>query len=407
MDGLSVCCLFVLFVFPNCPFRRAISATSILTWIWCPGTQTFGTSQATLIQVTPGCIQQLWQCPPAPQGWAGSALWCPSFGTVGCLLNLSLWWEVRRCFCRMGAAGEGWPAGQAVKWLSSLKALCCALLQELNSWCNVFITDLPLLKARTVRLLCLSPADANVKTEPLSPAASSCSVPSPSSVDSPVQNVPVCRNLPVTQIAGVIQTQLWQTKSLLIYVSDQLCRIRGNSLFFHPLCKKLPFSNVFLTLLLRSIPKRAGSVLLPQLCACLPNKMPFKGFWVQQLLISAALHSADKEKVLLGFSVVLSIDQNKIEQNLSPVSCSINMSQFLVVIFICFGSVTSSIFCLQDDMDFSCSSQMSPISLYIKSSGSPASPEGDAGKKPAVSATSRSGRRDWVTSIPQLWIRQL
>uniref|UniRef100_A0A8B9TIE8 Activating transcription factor 6 n=1 Tax=Anas platyrhynchos TaxID=8839 RepID=A0A8B9TIE8_ANAPL len=39
-------------------------------------------------------------------------------------------------------------------------------------------------------------------------------------------------------------------------------------------------------------------------------------------------------------------------------------------------------------MDFSCSSQMSPISLYIKSSGSPASPEGDAGKKPAVTNNS-------------------
>ncbi|XP_015724952.1 cyclic AMP-dependent transcription factor ATF-6 alpha isoform X1 [Coturnix japonica] len=35
-----------------------------------------------------------------------------------------------------------------------------------------------------------SDADANVKTEPLSPAPSTCSVPSPSSVDSPVQNVP-------------------------------------------------------------------------------------------------------------------------------------------------------------------------------------------------------------------------
>ncbi|XP_075616311.1 cyclic AMP-dependent transcription factor ATF-6 alpha isoform X2 [Balearica regulorum gibbericeps] len=43
-----------------------------------------------------------------------------------------------------------------------------------------------------------------------------------------------------------------------------------------------------------------------------------------------------------------------------------------------------------DDVDFSCSSQMSPISLYSKSCRSPASPEGDGGKKPAVSVTSRS-----------------
>ncbi|NXI77641.1 ATF6A factor, partial [Rhipidura dahli] len=47
-----------------------------------------------------------------------------------------------------------------------------------------------------------------------------------------------------------------------------------------------------------------------------------------------------------------------------------------------------------DDVDFSCSSQMSPISLYSKSCKSPASPEGDGGKKPAVSISSRSGMRD-------------
>ncbi|XP_051481386.1 cyclic AMP-dependent transcription factor ATF-6 alpha isoform X2 [Apus apus] len=44
----------------------------------------------------------------------------------------------------------------------------------------------------------------------------------------------------------------------------------------------------------------------------------------------------------------------------------------------------------QDDGDFSCSSQMSPVSLYSKSCRSPASPEGDGGKKPAVSITSCS-----------------
>uniref|UniRef100_A0A8C0FGT9 Activating transcription factor 6 n=1 Tax=Bubo bubo TaxID=30461 RepID=A0A8C0FGT9_BUBBB len=41
-----------------------------------------------------------------------------------------------------------------------------------------------------------------------------------------------------------------------------------------------------------------------------------------------------------------------------------------------------------DDVDFSCSSQMSPISLYSKSCRSPASPEGDGGKKPAVTNNS-------------------
>uniref|UniRef100_A0A8C9G6M7 Uncharacterized protein n=1 Tax=Pavo cristatus TaxID=9049 RepID=A0A8C9G6M7_PAVCR len=53
-----------------------------------------------------------------------------------------------------------------------------------------------------------------------------------------------------------------------------------------------------------------------------------------------------------------------------------------------YPAVVSSTFCLQDDMDFSCSSQMSPISLYCKSSKSPASPEGDAEKKPIVANNS-------------------
>ncbi|NXJ68892.1 ATF6A factor, partial [Rostratula benghalensis] len=54
------------------------------------------------------------------------------------------------------------------------------------------------------------------------------------------------------------------------------------------------------------------------------------------------------------------------------------------------SSVDSPVQNVPDDGDFSCSSQMSPISLYSKSCGSPASPEGDGGKKPAVSITSRS-----------------
>ncbi|KAM6264328.1 cyclic AMP-dependent transcription factor ATF-6 alpha isoform 2-T2 [Spheniscus humboldti] len=53
-------------------------------------------------------------------------------------------------------------------------------------------------------------------------------------------------------------------------------------------------------------------------------------------------------------------------------------------------SVDSPVQNVPDDVDFSCSSQMSPISLYSKSCRSPASPEGDGGKKPAVSITSRS-----------------
>ncbi|XP_035188965.1 cyclic AMP-dependent transcription factor ATF-6 alpha isoform X1 [Oxyura jamaicensis] len=61
------------------------------------------------------------------------------------------------------------------------------------------------------------------------------------------------------------------------------------------------------------------------------------------------------------------------------------------------SSVDSPVQNVPDDMDFSCSSQMSPISLYIKSSGSPASPEGDAGKKPAVSTPSRSANNSVKT----------
>ncbi|NXP51571.1 ATF6A factor, partial [Heliornis fulica] len=55
------------------------------------------------------------------------------------------------------------------------------------------------------------------------------------------------------------------------------------------------------------------------------------------------------------------------------------------------SSVDSPVQNVPDDVDFSCSSQMSPISLYSKSCRSPASPEGDGGKKPAVSIPSRSG----------------
>ncbi|KAM7014352.1 cyclic AMP-dependent transcription factor ATF-6 alpha isoform 2-T2 [Passerculus sandwichensis] len=53
-------------------------------------------------------------------------------------------------------------------------------------------------------------------------------------------------------------------------------------------------------------------------------------------------------------------------------------------------AVDSPVQNVPDDVDFSCSSQMSPISLYSKSCRSPASPEGDGGKKPAVSISSRS-----------------
>ncbi|XP_017671384.1 PREDICTED: cyclic AMP-dependent transcription factor ATF-6 alpha isoform X2 [Lepidothrix coronata] len=55
------------------------------------------------------------------------------------------------------------------------------------------------------------------------------------------------------------------------------------------------------------------------------------------------------------------------------------------------SSVDSPVQNVPDDVDFSCSSQMSPVSLYSKSCRSPASPEGDGGKKPAVSISSRSG----------------
>ncbi|NXD90399.1 ATF6A factor, partial [Chaetorhynchus papuensis] len=58
------------------------------------------------------------------------------------------------------------------------------------------------------------------------------------------------------------------------------------------------------------------------------------------------------------------------------------------------SSADSPVQNVPDDVDFSCSSQMSPISLYSKSCRSPASPEGDGGKKPAVSISSRSGMRD-------------
>ncbi|NWY42241.1 ATF6A factor, partial [Sylvia atricapilla] len=57
-------------------------------------------------------------------------------------------------------------------------------------------------------------------------------------------------------------------------------------------------------------------------------------------------------------------------------------------------SVDSPVQNVPDDVDFTCSSQMSPISLYSKSCRSPASPEGDGGKKPAVSISSRPGMRD-------------
>ncbi|NWY98226.1 ATF6A factor, partial [Loxia curvirostra] len=57
-------------------------------------------------------------------------------------------------------------------------------------------------------------------------------------------------------------------------------------------------------------------------------------------------------------------------------------------------AVDSPVQNVPDDVDFSCSSQMSPISLYSKSCRSPASPEGDGGKKPAVSISSRSGMRE-------------
>ncbi|NWX17787.1 ATF6A factor, partial [Aegotheles bennettii] len=54
------------------------------------------------------------------------------------------------------------------------------------------------------------------------------------------------------------------------------------------------------------------------------------------------------------------------------------------------SSVDSPVQNVPDDVDFSCSSQMSPISLYSKSCRSPASPERDEEKKPAVGIASRS-----------------
>ncbi|NXV13576.1 ATF6A factor, partial [Cepphus grylle] len=80
-------------------------------------------------------------------------------------------------------------------------------------------------------------------------------------------------------------------------------------------------------------------------------------------------------------------DENVKTEPLSPAtsSCSVPSP----------SSVDSLVQNVPDDVDFSCSSQMSPISLYSKSCISPASPEGDRGKKPAVSITSRSGMNDW------------
>ncbi|XP_074762886.1 cyclic AMP-dependent transcription factor ATF-6 alpha isoform X2 [Athene noctua] len=54
---------------------------------------------------------------------------------------------------------------------------------------------------------------------------------------------------------------------------------------------------------------------------------------------------------------------------------------------------------LHDDVDFSCSSQMSPISLYSKSCRSPASPAGDGGKKPTVSIASRSANNSSARTL--------
>ncbi|NXA49038.1 ATF6A factor, partial [Nothocercus julius] len=59
------------------------------------------------------------------------------------------------------------------------------------------------------------------------------------------------------------------------------------------------------------------------------------------------------------------------------------------------SSVDSPVQNVPDDVDFSCTSQMSPLSLYSKSSGSPLSPEGDGEKKPAnllSRSASNSGR---------------
>ncbi|NXS51643.1 ATF6A factor, partial [Brachypteracias leptosomus] len=61
------------------------------------------------------------------------------------------------------------------------------------------------------------------------------------------------------------------------------------------------------------------------------------------------------------------------------------------------SSVDSPMQNVPDDVDFSCSSQMSPISLYSKSCKSPTSPGGDGGKKPAVSITSRTANNSVKT----------
>ncbi|NWU88780.1 ATF6A factor, partial [Upupa epops] len=61
------------------------------------------------------------------------------------------------------------------------------------------------------------------------------------------------------------------------------------------------------------------------------------------------------------------------------------------------SSADSPVQNVPDDVDFSCSNQMSPISLYGKSCKSPASPEGDGGMKPAVSITSPSANNSMRT----------
>uniref|UniRef100_A0A803W391 BZIP domain-containing protein n=1 Tax=Ficedula albicollis TaxID=59894 RepID=A0A803W391_FICAL len=90
------------------------------------------------------------------------------------------------CFCRIGTAGKGSPTVPLIP-LISLPFLLCLALGIKYLLCSL---PFPLLKACAVKCLYLPVADASVKTEPLSPATSSCSVPSPPSVDSPVQNVP-------------------------------------------------------------------------------------------------------------------------------------------------------------------------------------------------------------------------
>ncbi|NWH98889.1 ATF6A factor, partial [Tichodroma muraria] len=79
-------------------------------------------------------------------------------------------------------------------------------------------------------------------------------------------------------------------------------------------------------------------------------------------------------------------DANVKTEPLSPATSSCSVPSPL--------SVDSPVQNVPDDVDFSCSSQMSPISLYSKSCGGPASPEGDGGKNPAVGISSRSGMRD-------------